>query len=83
MVSPANTSPNLLYADVARTPLNSIPANLNSILSIGIMLSSRTDTLYCTIDTSRVANEDADKTTAGAIRMTVEKEIQTIKDQTN
>jgi hypothetical protein len=71
----ANTSPNPSYADVARTPPNSILANLNSISSIGTILSTMTDTLYYTIDISRVANEDMDKTSASVIRIAIEKEI--------
>jgi hypothetical protein len=78
-----NTSPNPSYADVARTPPNSAPANLNSISSMGTTPSTMTDTLYCTIDVSRVANEDANKASAGAIRTAVEKEIRTLKDHTN
>jgi hypothetical protein len=38
-----------------------------------------TDTLYCTIDISRVPDEDANKTSAGAIRVVVEKEIRVTK----
>jgi hypothetical protein len=79
----ANTSLNPSYVDVARTPPNSIPANLNSISFIRTTPSTIIDTLYYTIDTFRVANEDTDKTSAGVIRITVEKEIQTLKDQTN
>jgi hypothetical protein len=42
-----------------------------------------TDALYCVIDTSRVAEEDADKTTPGAIRAAVEKEIRITNEQDN
>ena len=42
-----------------------------------------TDTLYCTVDTSRVATDDVDKVTAGAIRATVEKNIREINEQAN
>ncbi|KFY83273.1 hypothetical protein V500_10110 [Pseudogymnoascus sp. VKM F-4518 (FW-2643)] len=42
-----------------------------------------TDTLYCTVDTSRVASEDADKVSAGAIRTNVEKEMRDITERIN
>ncbi|EXJ95095.1 hypothetical protein A1O1_00214 [Capronia coronata CBS 617.96] len=40
-----------------------------------------TDTLYCTIDASRVTEQDMDKTSPGAIRATVEKEMRTGEGQ--
>lgn len=79
----SGTSPNPSYADVARTPPNSSPANLNSLSSAGTTLSGVSNTLYCTIDTSRAVDEDADKTSVGAIRIAVEKELQTTKGQSN
>jgi regulator of replication initiation timing len=42
-----------------------------------------TDTLYCTIDTSRVADEDTDKTAPGAVRAAVEKEMRAVNGQGN
>ena len=42
-----------------------------------------TDTLHCTIDTSRVAEEDTDKTSPGAIRAVVEKEMRATNGQSN
>lgn len=42
-----------------------------------------TDTLYCTIGTSRVAEEDTDKTSPGAIRTAAEKEIRATNGQGN
>jgi hypothetical protein len=79
----ARTSPHPSYADVARTPPNSLPANGVSISSIGTAPSTMTDTLYCTIDISRVADEGVDKTSVGAIRTTVEKEIRAAKSEAN
>jgi hypothetical protein len=46
-------------------------------------VSAKTDALYCTIDISRVAEEDADKVSAGAIRTVIEKEIRTTEGQAN
>lgn len=77
------TCPNPSYADVARTPPNSSPANVVSISSMGTTPSTMTDTLYCIIDTSRVPNEDSDKTSVGAVRTAMETEIRTKVDQAN
>jgi hypothetical protein len=78
-----NGSPNRLYADVARTPPNSVPTNVHSISSMGTTPSTMTDTLYCTVDTSRVASEDAEKVSMGAIRANVEKDIRNTSEQAN
>ena len=37
-----------------------------------------TDTLYCTVDTSRVREEDRNKAQPGAIRQAIEREIRTV-----
>jgi len=63
------------YANVARTPPISHPSNLSSGTSRGITSSIMTDTLYCTIDTSRVGEENRGETQAGVIRAAIEKEI--------
>ena len=76
-------SPHRSYAEVARTPPISVPANVYSISSMGTTPSTMTDTLYCTVDTSRVASEDADKVSAGAIRTNVEKEMRDITERIN
>ena len=73
--SSANISSYSLYADVARTPPNRMPLNLNSILFMKITPLIMTDTLYCIINTFRVVNEDTEKISADAIRMTVKKKI--------
>ena len=52
----ANTSPHPSYAEVAKTPPNSSPGNVATISPMGTTPSTMTDTLYCTIDTSRVAS---------------------------
>ena len=79
----AKTSPNPSYADVARTPPNSSPANVISISSMGTTPSTMTDTLYCTIDTSRVPSEEGGKTSVGAVRAAVETEVRAKMDRTN
>jgi hypothetical protein len=59
------TSPRRSYADVARTPPTSQPSNVHTLSSMNTTPSSFTDTLFCTIDTSRVEDMERDKTTAG------------------
>ena len=62
-----HSSPQATYAEVARTPPGSAPSNLRTISSGITSPSTVTNTLYCTIDGSRVAVEDAVKVTAGGI----------------
>jgi hypothetical protein len=76
-----STSPTPSYANVARTPPNSSPANLNSTSSVETTPSTMTDSLFCTIDTSRVESGGGDKTSAGAIRTIVEREIRGMEDR--
>lgn len=75
----AQTSPSAIpsYADIARTPPESRPSNLPSLSSMNTTPSTMTDTLYCTIDTSRVEEEDKDKAQPGTIRQEIEREIRT------
>jgi hypothetical protein len=42
-----------------------------------------TDTLYCTIDTSRVGEEERSKAQPGAVRKAIEEEIRTMEGQAN
>ncbi|OBR02118.1 hypothetical protein CH63R_14419 [Colletotrichum higginsianum IMI 349063] len=71
----AQTSPSPTYADVARTAPNSQPSNLRTLTSSDTTPSNFTDTLYCTIDTSKVEGEDPTQTSVGAIRVMVENRI--------
>jgi hypothetical protein len=71
------------YAAVARTPPNGAPANVHSISSMGTTPSTMTDTLYCTVDTSRVASEAVEKVSVGAIRANVENDMRSTSEQTN
>ena len=68
------------YADIARTPPSSQPSNLTSLPSLNTT-SAMTDTLYCTVDTSRVVEEDKSKTQPGTIRQAIEQEIRTTEGQ--
>jgi Zinc knuckle len=74
-------SPSPSYAEVARTPPNSWPSNIQTLTSMGTTPSRMTDTLYCTIDTSRVGEEDKNKAQPGPIRKAVEEEIRTTEGQ--
>ncbi|XP_024085711.1 uncharacterized protein LOC106673500, partial [Cimex lectularius] len=74
---------NLSYADVARTPPTSQPSNIRTLSSFNTTPTTFTDTLYCTIDTSNVADDGSEKMSAGPIRAAVEKEIRTMENHTN
>ena len=74
-----NTSPT--YAAVARTPPTSQPSNLLSISNA--IPSTITDTLYCTIDTARVPEEEKGRTRPKAVREAIEKEIRSMEGQMN
>jgi hypothetical protein len=74
-------SPSPSYAEVARTPPNSWPSNLRTLTSMATTPSRMTDTLYCTIDTLRVRQEDKSKAHPGAIRKAIEEEIRTMEGQ--
>lgn len=73
-------SPRLSYADVARTPPTSHPSNVQTLSSFNTTLSNFTNTLYCTIDTSRVEAEVSDQASAGAIRTMVENGMRNEQD---
>jgi peptidoglycan hydrolase CwlO-like protein len=55
----SSTSPS--YAEVTRTPPESQPSTLQSLSSMNTTPSNMTDTLYCTVDTSRVEEGDKSK----------------------
>ena len=73
--------PSPSYAEIARTATNSWPSNIQTLTSMGTTPSRMTDTLYCTIDMSRVREEDKNKAQPGAIRRAVEEEIRTMEGQ--
>jgi hypothetical protein len=74
----SSTSPS--YAEVTRTPPESQASNLQSLSSMNTTPSNMTDTLYCTVDTSRVEEEDKSKAQPGAIRQTIEQELRKSED---
>ena len=73
----APPSGNPSYADVARTPPSSRPSNLITLSSMNTTPSAITDTPYCTVDTSRVQEEDKGEAQPGTIREAIEKEVRT------
>lgn len=74
---------NLSYADVARTPPTSQPSNIRTLSSFNTTPTTFPDTLYCTIDTSNVADNGNERMSAGPIRAAVEKEVRTMENHTN
>ena len=81
MVAAAQVSPHASYAEVTRTPPTSQPSNLRLPSSLNTTPSTYTDTLFCTIDTTRVARENKHKTQVADIRETIEKEIRAREGQ--
>ena len=67
-----STSPRRSYEDVTRTRPTSQPSNVRALSSMNTTLSSFTNTLFCTIDTSGVEDMERDKMTAGTIRAMLE-----------
>ncbi|KAM9873442.1 reverse transcriptase [Verticillium dahliae] len=74
------SSPNPSYAEVARTPPTSQPTNIRTFSSMNTTPSTFTDTLFCTVDTSRVEEADRSKVHAGTVRMAVEMEMRTRRE---
>ena len=71
------------YADVARTPPLSHPSNIRTLSTSNTTPTTFTDTLYCTIDTSKMTESESEKLSAGSIRATIETEIRTMDDHTH
>jgi hypothetical protein len=67
-----NSSHNLSYAEVARTPLTSQANNAQTLSPCDTALSNVTNKLYCTIDTSRAEAEGSDQISTRAIWTMVE-----------
>ena len=63
------------YADVARTPPDSLPSNIQSATSGVTTPSIASESLCCTIDVSSVRVEERNRVTPGEIRTAVESEV--------
>jgi hypothetical protein len=79
----ASSSASPSYAEIARTPPTSHASNIRSLSSIGTTPSTMTNTLYCTIDTSRMGEEDKNKAYPGSIRKTIEEEMRAADGHAN
>jgi hypothetical protein len=77
------SSPSPSYADVARTPPTSQPSNVRTLSSAYTNPSTFTNTLFCTVDTSRVDTQAGDQVSAGAIRTMVENGIRAAQDDSS
>ncbi|OJJ65729.1 hypothetical protein ASPBRDRAFT_489104 [Aspergillus brasiliensis CBS 101740] len=64
-------------------PTTSQPSNIRTLSSWNTTPTSFTDTLYCTIDTSKMADTDNERPSAGPIRTAVETEIWAMENYTS
>jgi hypothetical protein len=78
-ISPAVPTGSPSYADVARTPPTSQPSNIRTLSSSNTTPTTFTDTLYCTIDTSKMADNENERMSAGRVRVAVETEIRALE----
>jgi hypothetical protein len=79
----AQASPSRSYAEIARTPPSSQPSGIRTLPSQNTTPSTLTDTLFCTIDTSRVDEKEKGKVQVADIRKTIEAEIQRLGSKEN
>jgi uncharacterized coiled-coil protein SlyX len=75
------TSPRASYTEVARTLPASQPSGLRTISLPNTTPTTFTDTLFCTVDTSRVEESEKGKVQVADIRKAIEAEIQTHENQ--
>ena len=68
-------SGNRSYADVTRTPPSSQPSNLRGLSTTNTSATYLTDTPFCTIDITRVTEEDRSRTQVGELRRAIEQEV--------
>ena len=73
----------LSYADIARQRSGGLPRNSWAPPSPNTTPPTTIDTLYCTVDTSRVEEDDKDKAQPGAIRQAIEKEVRKLEGREN
>ena len=78
-ISPSVPTGSPSYADVARSPPLSHPSNIRTLSTSNTTPTTLTDTLYCTIDTSKMAENENERISAGPIRAAVETEIRTME----
>ncbi|GKU09351.1 unnamed protein product [Fusarium langsethiae] len=80
MTNSTQTSLQTSYAEIARTPPTSQPSNVHPLSSTNSTPSVYSDTLFSTIDISRVSKEEAGKITEGTVRSAVEREMRASSD---
>ncbi|KAJ6437600.1 reverse transcriptase [Purpureocillium lavendulum] len=73
--SQVQSGPRASYADAVRTPPKSQPTSPRSLSSMRTTTSTSTDTLHCTIDTSRVEEPNQVEAQVGNIRRAIETEV--------
>ncbi|KAJ5264644.1 hypothetical protein N7505_007437 [Penicillium chrysogenum] len=59
------------------------PSNIRTLPTSNNTPTTLTDTLYCTIDTSKMTESESEKASAGSIRATIETEIRKMDDHTH
>lgn len=82
-ISPSALTSSPSYADAARTPPLSHPSNIRTLSTSNTTPTTFTDTLYCTIDTSKMTEDGSEKISAGSIRATIETEIRAMDGHTH
>ncbi|KAJ5198762.1 uncharacterized protein N7498_007879 [Penicillium cinerascens] len=70
------------YAAIARAPPLSHPNNIRAPPARNTRPTTLTETLYCTIDTSKMMEENNEKISAGLIRTTIETNVWTMENHT-
>jgi hypothetical protein len=78
--SPSPAHGQASYADVARTPPDSLPSNIRTLSSGFTTPSNSSESLFCTIDVSSVGVEERSRVTPGEIRAAVEREVREEKE---
>jgi hypothetical protein len=68
------------YAEVARTPPSSQPSGIRTLSLSNTTPSTFTDTLFCTIDTSRVEEKEKGKVQVADVRKAIEAEVRTLEN---
>lgn len=76
----AQTSPQVSYAGIARTPPTSQPSNVRTLSSMNTTPTSFTDTLYCTIDTSHLGDDERANVAAGTVQNAIEKDMRATEE---
>jgi hypothetical protein len=79
LLPPTGSSP--LYAVVVRTSPASFLSNLTTPMTRSYTPFMATDTLYCTIDMTKVEEKDKGRKDLGKIRDAIKKEMRTVEGQ--